>query len=53
MYLYFAAKVRKSIHIMAYQCKKKQKVILFSNVELKALDAARCPLLGTWQILEG
>ena len=26
MYLYFAAKVRKSIHIMAYQCIKKQKV---------------------------
>ena len=25
MYLYFAAKVRKSIHIMAYQCIKKQK----------------------------
>ena len=26
MYLYFAAKVRKSIHIMANQCIKKQKV---------------------------
>ena len=26
MYLYFAAKIRKSIHIMAYQCIKKQKV---------------------------
>ena len=26
MYLYFAAKVRKSIHIMANQCMKKQKV---------------------------
>lgn len=26
MYLYFSAKVRKSIHIMAYQCIKKQKV---------------------------
>ena len=25
MYLYFAAKVRKSIHIIAYQCIKKQK----------------------------
>lgn len=25
MYLYFAAKIRKSIHIMAYQCIKKQK----------------------------
>lgn len=25
MYLYFAAKVRKSIHIMANQCIKKQK----------------------------
>ena len=30
MYLYFAAKIRKSIHIMAYQCIKKQKVILFT-----------------------
>lgn len=29
MYLYFAAKIRKSIHIMAYQCIKKQKVIPF------------------------
>lgn len=26
MYLYFAAKIRKIIHIMAYQCIKKQKV---------------------------
>lgn len=26
MYLYFAAKIRKSIHIIAYQCIKKQKV---------------------------
>ena len=26
MYLYFAAKIRKSIHIMANQCIKKQKV---------------------------
>ena len=25
MYLYFAAKIRKSIHIMAYQCIKKTK----------------------------
>ena len=53
MYLYFAAKIRKSIHIMAYQCIKKQKVILFSDIELEALDAAWCSLLGTWQVLEG
>lgn len=25
MYLYFAAKIRKSIHIMAYQCIKNKK----------------------------
>ena len=27
-------------------------IFLFSNVELKALDAARCTLLGTCQVLE-
>ena len=37
MYLYFAAKIRKSIHIMAYQCIKKQKVILFPILQ-KRMD---------------
>ena len=39
MYLYFAAKIRKSIHIMAYQCIKKQKVIPFPILH-KRMDRA-------------
>ena len=41
MYLYFAAKIRKSIHIMAYQCIKNKKSFYFpfcTNVWTRAND---------------
>jgi len=46
MYLYFAAKVRKSIHIIAYQCIKKQKEGRRSLIYTKKEVDSHLPLFG-------
>lgn len=46
MYLYFAAKIRKSIHIMANQCIKKQKEGRRSLIYTKKEVDSHLPLSG-------